>query len=393
MLGMRMSFLFGWAISIFLIGCLSISALGQTSLSELRSRQLVMQGTDGGYELTADGASYFARLSLMCTTNDQEYSPFLPSPQATRSDLRRAHWPSFYGCYDWHSAVHNHWCLVKLLKHFPDLPEAAEIRMKLNQSLSSESIQRELAFFQRDDNRYFEFPYGQSWLLELACELKTWNDQDAQVWLENLRPLHEFIADCHLDYWPSRTWAKLSGSHDSPAMALSFTYDYATCFGQRKLRKKIVQASKRFYLHVANVPLKSEPLEYDFMSAGLLVADLMRKTLPEEQFEKWIVSFAPELFSERMVSSALQIKRTGKHDGMESHWDGYHLNRIWCLHGVMSALSTNTLTPVLKDRWLSRMNEMWDYAQGSIGVENYDVDHWLSSFSVYALLGHQRKEQ
>ena len=33
----------------------------------------------------------------------------------TVAEPRRVH-PAFYGCYDWHSAVHSHWLLLRLLR-------------------------------------------------------------------------------------------------------------------------------------------------------------------------------------------------------------------------------------------------------------------------------------
>ncbi|MFM7731149.1 MAG: DUF2891 family protein, partial [Flavobacteriales bacterium] len=360
----------------------------QHEIAQLRQSPLVLPDADGKYQLTAQGASYFARLSLMCTENEARFSPQLPYSNAFTGAARRKHWPAFFGCYDWHSAVHNHWCLIKLLKQFPEIPENAEIRLRLNESFRADVIQQELRYFQADGHRYFEFPYGQSWLLKLACELKTWDDPEAKQWLQHLEPLCAFIAENHIEYWESHPWAKLSGSHDSPAMGLSFAYDYAVCFGKGKMKKTIAKAAKRYYLDLTNVALQNEPVGYDFMSAGLLVGDLMHKVLKQDQFEKWMVGFVPGLFKAREIPVYLNIKRLEKHDGFESHWDGYHLNRIWCLNGILQSLSNTTLNPDLRGMWIDKMNEMWDYAQTSIGVDNYDVDHWLSTFSVYALLGH-----
>ena len=75
---------------------------------------------------------------------------------------------------------------------------------------------------------------------------------------------------------------------------------------------------------------------------------------------------------------------------MEAHWDGFHLNRIWCLNGALSSLPQGALDDEVKVLWHQHMNAMWDYAQESIGKGNYDVDHWLSSFSVFALMGYKK---
>jgi hypothetical protein len=125
------------------------------------------------------------------------------------------------------------------------------------------------------------------------------------------------------------------------------------------------------------------------MSAGLLVADLMRKVMPEKKYLNWLYRVAPDLFVAEKVKLPLKVKKVKKHDGFEAHFDGFHLNRIWCLNGILKTLPENTLAPEIKTEWVNAMNEMWDYAQESIGKGNYDIDHWLSSFSVYALMGHE----
>ncbi|MFM8595814.1 MAG: DUF2891 family protein [Flavobacteriales bacterium] len=365
------------------------SLLGALFSAGLFFAQLVNTMPDGRYTLSEDGASYFAKLSLDCTNKPSPHYFYnvlrQPGDTQTPEDL----WPAFYGCYDWHSAVHNHWALIKLLKTYPQIPEAAAIREKLNQSFTEENIQREFLYFQTNKEQYiFEFPYGQGWLLKVAEELKSWNDPDAQRWLENLAPLHKLCAAAAQVIWKDIKEVNLSGSHDAPSLNLSFALDYARAFGDEDLLKVVLKASKKFYGKMVKAPLRAEPFEYDFMSASLLVADLMRKVYDQETFVKWLKNFAPGLTDATSVAKDLQIKKSDKHDGYESHWDGYHLNRIWCLNGMLQ-LQTDFLDAETKTIWVKSMNDMWDYAQESIGKGNYDIDHWLSSFSVFALIGYQ----
>jgi hypothetical protein len=286
--------------------------------------------------------------------------------------------------------VHNHWALIKLLKTYPQIPEAAAIREKLNQSFTEDNINREFLYFQNNKEQYiFEFPYGQGWLLKVAEELQTWNDTDAQRWLENLAPLHKLCAAAAQVIWKDIKEVNLSGSHDAPSLNLSFALDYARAFGDEDLLKVVLKASKKFYGKMTKAPLRAEPFEYDFMSASLLVTDLMRKVYDQETYTKWLKNFAPGLTDATSVAKDLQIKKTDKHDGYESHWDGYHLNRIWCLNGMLQSLPAESLDATTKAIWVKSMNDMWDYAQESIGKGNYDIDHWLSSFSVFALIGYQ----
>ena len=352
---------------------------------------LTQKGDDGIYKLTESGASYFAKLSLQCADKQSPhfYEKYKEHYEIVDSTTSKDLWPSFYGCFDWHSSVHNHWCMIKLLKNHPSIPEAALIRARLNEAFSVENMKYEAFFLSQNEEGYFEFPYGQSWFLKLADELKSWNDQDAKKWLKNSEPLLVLIEENHLKYWNATPSVKISGSHDSPAMGISFALDYSRSFKKKKLEKTLLDAAKKYYLTIENAPILSEPVEYDFMSGTLLIADLMRKVLSGKEYAAWLSKFTPELVDESRAHLALKINKTEVHDGYESHWDGFHLNRIWCLNGMLISLPKKSMSPSLKGKWTNAMNEMWDYAQLSIGKGNYDIDHWLSSFSVFALEGYK----
>lgn len=352
--------------------------------------QLVTNTTDGRYTLSNEGASYFAKLSLDCTSKPTPHYYYRalrqPGDTQTPTDI----WPAFYGCYDWHSAVHNHWALVKILKTYPDIPEAAAIRAKLDESFSEANIRQEYQYFETNKERYvFEFPYGQGWLLKIADELANWNDPDAARWLDNLTPLYRLCAAAAQIVWKDVKHAQLSGSHDAPSLNLSFAIDYARTFGDDDLLKVVLKVSKRYFGKMTNAPLLAEPFDYDFMSASLLVTDLMRKVYDQDDYMVWLKKFSPGLFGAETAKKDLQIKKTDKHDGYEAHWDGYHLNRIWCLNGMLKSMPPESINAATKAVWVSSMNAMWDYAQESIGKDNYDIDHWLSSFSVFALIGYE----
>ena len=352
---------------------------------------LTQKGDDGIYKLTESGASYFAKLSLQCADKQSPhfYEKYKEHYEIVDSTTSKDLWPSFYGCFDWHSSVHNHWCMIKLLKNHPSIPEATLIRARLNEAFSVENMKYEAFFLSQNEEGYFEFPYGQSWFLKLADELKSWNDQNAKKWLKNSEPLLVLIEENHLKYWNATPSVKISGSHDSPAMGISFALDYSRSFKKKKLEKTLLAAAKKYYLTIENAPILSEPVEYDFMSGTLLIADLMRKVLSGKEYAAWLSKFTPELVDESRAHLALKINKTEVHDGYESHWDGFHLNRIWCLNGMLISLPKKSMSPSLKGKWTNAMNEMWDYAQLSIGKGNYDIDHWLSSFSVFALEGYK----
>jgi hypothetical protein len=386
------------------LSCLAIFLRAQEeSIVEVRG--------DGAYTLSTNGASYFANLSLECTgktsphfieriykkryaiqyvdtISGEDYWPSLR--EFNKEPSSKELWPSFYGCFDWHSSVHNHWCLVKLLKTYPNIPEAKQIRERLNESFSPEKIKRETEFLAANEFGFFEFPYGQSWLLKVADELANWDDPEAKIWLENLSPLASYIVSAHKMFWQNYSPNYLiSGSHDSPSMGLAFAHDYAVTFGDEELKEIVEKTAIEYYLKTGYKDLTEEPIGYDFMSGGLLVTDIMRKVLSPRKLKKWLKTFAPELLDKKRVNDVMAIKKTDKHDEYDTHWDGYHLNRIWCLNGLLISLEPKDIDNELRNVWVQNMNDMWDYSQESIGKGNYDIDHWLSSFSVFALLGYE----
>jgi hypothetical protein len=96
--------------------------------------------------------------------------------------------PSFYGCLDWHSSVHGHWMLVKLLKTFPNLKDKEKIIKTLESSFELDKIKTEAEYFTKyKTTKTFERTYGWAWLLKLDQELLTWNDPMAKKWHQNCK--------------------------------------------------------------------------------------------------------------------------------------------------------------------------------------------------------------
>ncbi len=371
----------------FILCIMFLSA--QPVLKNSADPAIITLSTDGTMALSAAGASYFAKLSLDCANKiyphyyNEQMTVEKPEDLKTPEKL----WPSFYGCFDWHSGVHNHWALVKLLKTYPNIPEAKYIKQKLDQSFDAKNILAEMEYLKSHEEANFEFPYGTSWLLKVADELQRWNDPVAKKWMANLKPLSDYIASTYLDIWPQLKKPRFSGDHYASSLGLSFAYDYAVTMKNDALKNLIAETSKKYYIDVTGFPLAKEPFNYDFMSAGLLITDLMRKILTQEEFTAWVKQFSPDMFTVEGVKKVFKVDRKETHTGYAAHFDGFHLNRIWCINGMLHSLAASALTPEVKQAWIAAQKEMWDYSQASIGKGNYDVDHWLSSFSVYALTG------
>src|SRR2546422_9269447 len=108
----------------------------------------------GGFDARA--AERFAKLALACV--HKEYPNKLSHTLNSDADVAppRKLTPAFYGCYDWHSSVHGHWLLARLVRTFPDASFALPAREALRQSLSVENIVQEGVYLRAEGRASFE---------------------------------------------------------------------------------------------------------------------------------------------------------------------------------------------------------------------------------------------
>src|SRR3984957_4109429 len=75
-----------------------------------------------------NAAERFANLALACV--HKEYPNKISHSLLSDADVAppRKLTPAVYGCYDWHSSVHGHWLLARLVRTFPNAPFAPPAR-------------------------------------------------------------------------------------------------------------------------------------------------------------------------------------------------------------------------------------------------------------------------
>ncbi len=333
--------------------------------------------TDGQLTLTAAGASHFARLALDCI--QQEYPNKLNQSLSDASGLQEPHvlHPAFYGCYDWHSSVHGHWMLVRLLKQFPDLPQNEEIRKKLAQNLTAENILVEVQYMQ-EESKSWERMYGWSWLMKLAEELYTWDDPDGQQWSANLQPLTQLITERYLAFLPVQTYPVRTGVHPNTAFGLSFAWDYAHATRDMALKDMIEKRARDYYLLDKDCPSDYEPSGEDFLSACLEEANLMRRVLPADLFDQWFRRFLPK---KKLAALTKPADVSDRSDPKIVHLDGLNLSRAWCLYGIYPAIKNKKQRKAM----LQAAKQHLEATIPNIASEHYEGTHWLASFAVYAL--------
>ncbi len=326
--------------------------------------------------LTLQQANHLAELPLACMQN--EYPNKLGQTLSGKEDLGEpsALHPAFYGCFDWHSAVHGHWSLVKLLKEFPDLEKAELIRQKLSANLSKENIEAEVVYFGGAQSKSYERTYGWAWLLKLAEELYTWDDPLAKELKQNLQPLTDLIVKRYIDFLPRLVYPIRVGEHTNTAFGLSLAWDYAHTTGHEDLQNAIETRATYFFLNDTNCPLSWEPGGSDFLSPCFEEIDLMRRVLDESDFSEWISRFLPQLKRRNFtLEPGFVSDRT---DGKLVHLDGLNFSRAWVMYGLAAQYPAYRHLIPLANRHI-------DHSLPNLVGDSYEGGHWLGTFAIYAL--------
>ncbi|MFH6770105.1 DUF2891 domain-containing protein [Gaetbulibacter aquiaggeris] len=326
--------------------------------------------------LNIEQANRLALLPLHCL--DTEYPNKLGQTLGSHADLKspKTLHPAFYGCFDWHSSVHGHWSLVRLLKMFPELENAQSLEEKLLESISKENILTEMTFFQGEHNKTFERTYGWAWLLKLAEELHNWDSPIARELENNLQPLTNFIIEKYIEFLPKLNYPLRVGTHPNTAFGLSFAYDYAQTVNNEVLKNVIIERAKYFFINDKDCPMSWEPSGSDFLSPCLEEAALMKRLLPMEEFKSWLNIFLPELKNTNYkLEVGLVSDRT---DGQLVHLDGVNFSRAWSLNKIADGLPEY-------HHLKNIANQHINYSLPSIVGDSYEGGHWLGSFAIYAL--------
>jgi len=331
-------------------------------------------------QLDIKAADRFANLALACV--HKEYPNKISHTLNSDADVAppRRLTPAFYGCYDWHSSVHGHWLLVRLVRTFPDGPFVQSAREALSQSLTAENLTQEAAYLRGEGRASFERPYGLSWLLQLAAELEEWDDPQAKEMAANLRPLEESVLERLTSWLPKLSNPVRIGEHDQTAFGLGLLIDYAHGKGDQKLVELAVSKAKQFYLSDRNCPLSYEPSGEDFLSPCLGEADLMRRVLPSQKYAIWLRAFMPQIPTRGDGKWLQPVVSPDPSYPKLAHLDGLNLSRAWMLEGIAAGLPKD-------DRRLPAIMATAE-AHRRAGVaavtgEHYEGGHWLGSFAVY----------
>src|SRR5438046_3182774 len=325
-------------------------------------------------------AERFAKLALACV--EKQYPNKISHVLNSDADVAppRKLTPAVYGCYDWHSSVHAHWLLVRLLRTFPDALFAMQARDALRKSLTTENLKQEAAYLRGEGRASFERPYGLAWLLQLCAELREWDDEQAREMSANLRPLEEAAVERLKTWLPKLSHPVRIGEHDQTAFGLGLMLDYARVTGNEAFAKLVTDSARKFFLADKDCPLAYEPSGEDFLSPSLGEADVMRRVLSPAEFAAWLREFMPQIPSTRNADWLPVTVSPDRSDPKLAHLDGLNLSRAWMLEGIISAL------PADDPRRSALQAAAEAHRRAGLAAvtgEHYEGGHWLGSFAVY----------
>lgn len=331
--------------------------------------------------LDVDTAERFAALALDCV--DQEYPNLIHHVMAGDDEVAppRRLTPSFYGCYDWHSAVHGHWLLSRLARLYPDAEFADEAIEKLGANLTEDRLLAEAAYMAHPDRTGFERPYGLAWLLALVQELDQWDHEQSDQWRTWLQPVEAIAIDRLLDWIPKLHYPIRGGEHYQTAFSFGLIHDYAAHHGHDALLETLAEAADRFYAGDRDCPLAYEPSGHDFLSSCLAEADFMRRVMDPPEFSDWLDAFLPGIGEEDWLEVAVVTDRA---DGKLAHIDGLNLSRAWMLEGIAHGLPDDDPR---HDALEESAREHAEAGLAGVSDEHYAGGHWLASFAVYLETG------
>ena len=322
----------------------------------------------------------FAILALSCV--HQEYPNKISHVLTSDADSRppRELYPAFYGCFDWHSSVHGHWLLTRILKSDPETPMRSIIEAALAQSFTDANIAGEVAYYTGEDRASFERPYGIAWFLQLVAELDESDDPLLSAWRETLRPLEEAIVAQVQQWLPKLVYPIRLGTHNQTAFAFGLMIDYSRTVDNQELEAQLRDKVLAFHAADVNCPLAYEPSGEDFLSPCLMEADLMRRVMSEAEFATWLTDFLPRIPTDGRADWLSPGVVLDASDGKLVHLDGVNLSRAWALEGIAHGLPQNDARRAALQASAERHKVAGIAAVSDV---HYAGSHWLGSFATY----------
>ncbi len=291
--------------------------------------------------------------------------------------------PSFFGCFDWHSAVHTHWLLVRLLGSTAgdDFPLRGAIMAVLAESFHPRRIVAEADYLRSRPS--FERPYGLAWAYALVAEVASAGAWAPAQWRTALKPLAD-ASRANIELWlHGLRYPVRSGTHNQTAFALALIHDAAVMLADTELTTTSRNRALTSFAEDRDGPLALEPSGEDFLSPCLMEADLVSRFLPPAAFAEWLGRFLPGLPHAADDDWLPCAEVADERDGKSVHLHGLNLSRAWNLARIARGLpGDDSRRPTLETAAARHSREG---VRGALAATDYASDHWLPTFVGYLL--------
>lgn len=368
------------------------------------SRKAATMIGDLGFDLTEDALGEKGRAEALagvarCVLSQIE-RPYPCSERQTLTgpddlELPRLRFPAFFGSFDWHSCVHSHWTLVRMLAT-DALAGNAELEAaaaaQLARTFSPDLMEAEAASWRERVPAWEEKPYGWTWELALDAELARLaatpggaHAADAAAWREAARPLTEEMRHRTMGWISGLSLPSRTGIHSDTGWNLAMAIDCGRAAGDDELTEAAAAAARRLFLADECAPCAYEPQADTFTSSVLNEAALMARVLGANEYAEWLEAYLPQLFRAHF-STPLIADLPGRWNGegyLEVHTVALPTSRALAARDAAAALPAGRAQGRLSAeaaRWLVEGVQ-------DVQLSGYLADHWVGSFVCAALLG------
>ena len=281
--------------------------------------------------------------------------------------------PIFYGCYDWHSSVHSHLSLLKLIKLFPLNDVAINVKDVFHLKFTAKNVDIEMqAISAKSDD--WECPYGFAWFLLLADEISSWQDPTALILRDSVCKLAEMVKEKLVLWLTVLEQPNIQGYHKNTAFSMSLLLEHAEYQNDTPLKQLLL--SKVGILFPAPVQLVSEEVGTSFLSPNLSLLDTCTK----------LGIVGPLLIEDNMQHVLCLTPVIGDPDSQTlCHLIGLNLARSWCF----SRLSQCVELQALRQTLLELAEQHIQASIPQINTGHWMGDHWTCTFFLRAILAYK----
>ncbi|MBU1239059.1 DUF2891 domain-containing protein [Myxococcota bacterium] len=359
-----------------------VTAPSKDQFNEAGVAKMITELTPTGVCMNLDAAraEKMVALSVTCTQKPYPNKPghVFMGPETVTPHQGKT--PAFFGCFDWHSAVHGHFAMARILRLFPGISVKKQIEKIFDAHFSPESMKKELAFFSSKGQSGFERPYGWGWFFRLYYELSLLKHPRSAAWMRALTPLAELLAKRTISYLNRLSVPLRAGTHGNTAFSLNHIFDYASGMGNKVLLDVVTKKAREFYGSDRACPVAYEPSGEDFISPCLAEAALMSRVLPKEAFVKWFNTFLPKPWSEAFRTMRTPTPVKDLKDPRIGHLIGLSFQRAWAAARLARVLPADSPEAKL---YAAIANRHCAEGFSQIDKSGYGGTHWLASFAIY----------